>query len=79
MWKLIGDGSLDLSEARGDIIPEFGTNGKDVVTVEHVLTHTSGFRRRRLAIRRCSIVLLGLKHSGSGGLHQFPVLVWSIT
>jgi CubicO group peptidase (beta-lactamase class C family) len=24
------------------VVPEFGTNGKEVVTVEHVLTHTAG-------------------------------------
>jgi CubicO group peptidase (beta-lactamase class C family) len=31
-----------------DHIPEFGTNGKDVVTVEQVLLHTSGFPRAPL-------------------------------
>ena len=30
------------------IIPEFGTNGKDVVTVEQLLLHTSGFPRAPL-------------------------------
>ena len=34
---------LDTSERVGDIIPEFATNGKESVTVEHVLTHTAGF------------------------------------
>jgi CubicO group peptidase (beta-lactamase class C family) len=43
VWKLIGDGMLDVSERVGDIIPEFATNGKEVVTVEQVLTHTAGF------------------------------------
>jgi CubicO group peptidase (beta-lactamase class C family) len=43
VWKLIDDGMLDVSERVGDIIPEFATNGKEVVTVEQVLTHTAGF------------------------------------
>lgn len=43
MWALLEDGSLHLDEKVADIIPEFGTNGKDVVTVEQLLLHTSGF------------------------------------
>jgi CubicO group peptidase (beta-lactamase class C family) len=43
IWLLIGDGALDTSVKVGDLIPEFATNGKDVVTVEQVLLHTSGF------------------------------------
>jgi CubicO group peptidase (beta-lactamase class C family) len=43
VWKLMGDGLLETGERVGDIIPEFGTNGKDVITVEQVLTHTAGF------------------------------------
>ncbi|MFI5040892.1 MAG: serine hydrolase domain-containing protein [Acidimicrobiales bacterium] len=43
VWKLLGDGLLGLGERVGDVIPEFATNGKDVVTVEQVLTHTAGF------------------------------------
>jgi CubicO group peptidase (beta-lactamase class C family) len=42
VWKLLGDGGLRLDERVADVIPEFGTNGKDVITVEHVLTHTAG-------------------------------------
>ncbi|HXY43244.1 MAG TPA: serine hydrolase domain-containing protein [Acidimicrobiales bacterium] len=42
-WKLLGEGVLELEEKVADVIPEFGTNGKDVVTVEQVLTHTGGF------------------------------------
>ena len=42
-WKLLGEGRLSTDERVADIIPEFGTNGKESVTVEHVLTHTGGF------------------------------------
>src|SRR4051812_26157787 len=43
VWHLIGAGRLGLGERVCAIVPEFGTNGKDAVTVEHVLTHTGGF------------------------------------
>jgi CubicO group peptidase (beta-lactamase class C family) len=43
VWLLFEEGLLKLDEKVADIIPEFGTNGKDVVTVEQVLLHTSGF------------------------------------
>jgi CubicO group peptidase (beta-lactamase class C family) len=43
VWKLLGDGLLGLDERVGDVIPEFATNGKEVVTVHQVLTHTAGF------------------------------------
>jgi len=43
IWLLVQEGLLDPAERVADIVPEFGTNGKDVVTVEQVMTHTSGF------------------------------------
>ena len=43
VWMLIQEGKLDVSKPVADYIPEFGTNGKDVVTVEQVMLHTSGF------------------------------------
>jgi len=42
-WLLIGAGKLQVGERVADIVPEFGSNGKDVVTVEQVLLHISGF------------------------------------
>jgi CubicO group peptidase (beta-lactamase class C family) len=44
-WLLIGDGSLTPETPVVDVVPEFGTNGKEVVTVEHLMTHTAGFPR----------------------------------
>ena len=43
IWLLLGEGRLDLDAKVVDHIPEFATNGKDVVTVEQVLLHTAGF------------------------------------
>jgi len=43
MWTLIQQGDVDVAQRVTDFIPEFGTNGKDVITVEQVMLHTSGF------------------------------------
>jgi CubicO group peptidase (beta-lactamase class C family) len=43
VWKLLEDGVLHLEESVAAVIPEFGTNGKEAVTLEHILTHTAGF------------------------------------
>jgi len=43
VWLLLQDGHLRLNERVADIIPPFATNGKEAVTVEHLLTHTAGF------------------------------------
>lgn len=43
MWILIGEGEVDVSDLVVDHIPEFGANGKDRITVEQVMLHTSGF------------------------------------
>jgi CubicO group peptidase (beta-lactamase class C family) len=48
VWQLLAEGSIALDDRVADHIPEFGTNGKDVVTVEQVLLHTSGFPRAPL-------------------------------
>jgi CubicO group peptidase (beta-lactamase class C family) len=42
-WILIGGGKLKASERVADIVPEFGTNGKENITVEQVLLHVAGF------------------------------------
>jgi len=42
-WLLIESGALALDARVADIIPEFGSNGKDAVTVEQLFTHTCGF------------------------------------
>lgn len=43
VWLLIDEGALRLDQRVGEVIPEFASNGKDVVTLEQVLLHTSGF------------------------------------
>jgi CubicO group peptidase (beta-lactamase class C family) len=48
VWLLIGDGLLDVARPVAHYIPEFATNGKEVVTVEQVLLHTAGFPFARM-------------------------------
>jgi CubicO group peptidase (beta-lactamase class C family) len=43
MWQLLAEGAVRLDDKVADHIPEFATNGKDVITVEQVMLHTSGF------------------------------------
>ena len=42
-WLLIQEGKLDVGEKVSDIIPEFGSNGKEGILVEQLFTHTAGF------------------------------------
>lgn len=42
-WLLFQDGKLAEHEVVADIIPEFGGQGKDQITVQQLFTHTSGF------------------------------------
>jgi len=42
-WTLIADGSLRTENRVVEYFPEFGANGKERITVEQVMLHTSGF------------------------------------
>ncbi len=42
-WLLIQEGKLDITEKVVTYIPEFGSNGKENVTVEQLFYHTAGF------------------------------------
>lgn len=43
LWRLVGDGSLDLTAPVATYVPDFATNDKEGVTVEQVLMHLGGF------------------------------------
>lgn len=43
IWALMGEGEIDVDRRVCEYVPEFGTHGKDVITVDQVLQHTSGF------------------------------------
>ena len=42
-WIALAEGEFQLSDRVSKYIPEFGSNGKDGVTMLHLLTHTAGF------------------------------------
>jgi CubicO group peptidase (beta-lactamase class C family) len=42
-WLVMQDGKLRTDERVADIVPEFGTHGKEAITVEQLFTHTAGF------------------------------------
>jgi uncharacterized protein YbbC (DUF1343 family)/CubicO group peptidase (beta-lactamase class C family) len=44
VMRLVEDGRLRLEDPVYRLIPEFGANGKEGVTVRHLLTHYSGFK-----------------------------------
>jgi CubicO group peptidase (beta-lactamase class C family) len=43
IWILISKGKLAIGERAADIVPEFGSNGKETITVEQLLLHVGGF------------------------------------
>jgi CubicO group peptidase (beta-lactamase class C family) len=43
VWKLLSEGRLRVEQRVAELVPGFGANGKDGVTVEQVLLHTAGF------------------------------------
>lgn len=52
VWQLLGDNELHPGQPVHEVIPELGTNGKDAVTLDHVLQHTAGFPTAPLGPRR---------------------------
>ena len=49
-WLLIEEGKLGLDERVADVLPEFGSHGKDAVRVEQLFTHSAGFPRAPVAL-----------------------------
>lgn len=45
VWTCIAEGSIKIDSLVADMIPEFATNGKEGITIEQVMLHTSGFPR----------------------------------
>ena len=44
-WLLKSEGVISDTTRVADVVPEFAANGKQDVTIEHLLTHTAGFPR----------------------------------
>ena len=79
VWILIQEGRLDVSRPVADYIPEFGTAGKDIVTVEQVMLHTAGFPNARMRRPRAPIRPRACAPSGSGSSSSNPEPGSSIT
>ena len=63
VWILMGEGAIDVSRRVAELVPEFATNGKDVITIEQVMLHTSGFPRAPFVAAR-----LGRSRAPAGAL-----------
>ncbi|MED6210999.1 hypothetical protein PIB30_069483 [Stylosanthes scabra] len=55
---LVDNGKLNLQENVANIWPAFGSNGKDVIKVHHVLNHTSGLHNAMADITRENPLLM---------------------
>jgi len=42
LWLLIQEGKVDPADKIVKYVPEYGTNGKESTTIEHLLIHTAG-------------------------------------
>ncbi|MGO9560245.1 MAG: serine hydrolase domain-containing protein [Acidimicrobiales bacterium] len=42
-WLLLGEGKVSVEDRVADVIPEFGTNGKETITIRQLLLHEGGF------------------------------------
>jgi len=52
VWQLLGEGAVTPDLPVHELIPGFGSHGKDAVTLDHLLQHTSGFPRAPLGAPR---------------------------
>ncbi|KAF9681394.1 hypothetical protein SADUNF_Sadunf06G0221200 [Salix dunnii] len=55
---LVDNGKLNLDESIANIWPEFGTNGKNLIKVHHVLNHTAGLQNALANLREEHPLLL---------------------
>lgn len=54
MWQLIGEGRVAVTDTVATHFPEFAANEKGNITIEQVMTHTSGFPRAPMGPPRWS-------------------------
>ena len=48
MWQLVAEGAVSVDDTVAAHVPEFAANDKGAITIEQVMTHTSGFPRAPL-------------------------------
>ena len=87
VWTCIAEGSIKIDSLVADMIPEFATNGKEDITIEQVMLHTSGFPRNGFGrrdgdLRRPPRTLreledqLGARHSRTSTTRPRPTGCW---
>jgi len=54
IWLLVGEGRIGWDTPAAEVVPEMATNGKDVVTIGQLLTHTSGFPTAPMSAERAA-------------------------
>ncbi len=54
MWMLVAEGTIDPAWRVVDVFDEFAPNGKDVITIEQVMLHTSGFPHAPMDVQTAS-------------------------
>jgi len=52
VWMLASEGLIDFEAPVASYLPEFASNGKDVITIEQLLTHTAGIPNAPLGPNR---------------------------
>ena len=72
IWLLLAEGAVDLGEKVTTYLPGFGTNGKDVVTLEQVMVHTGGFPHAPMGPRHWSTHETRLERYGEWRLNWEP-------
>lgn len=72
VMKLVTEGRLDVKEKVASYLPEFAQNGKENVTVEELLTHTSGLPQWRPMFLYCDTKEEVLEYICSTGLMFEP-------
>ena len=71
-WILLQEGKLALADRVVDHIPEFGSRGKEAVTVEQLLVHTAGFPSAGMPTQDGSDPERRLRHFSSWELEWEP-------
>jgi len=72
VWLLLGENKLRLEDRVADHIPEFGQNGKQAVTVEHLLTYRAGIPRAMLERKEWTDRKLRIERFGKWKLEWEP-------
>jgi CubicO group peptidase (beta-lactamase class C family) len=72
LWLLLGAGAVSIDQRVAEVIPEFGTNGKEVITIKQLLLHEGGFPQAPLGHPMWADRALRLEQFGRWRLNWEP-------